>query len=181
MNRGSSVQNRDKKRVTGLEKPPTEDMSCDILKSMIVDWYKPEPPLQEADILIRQKESGWGYHFGTVVRAEVAAPWMSAYAYTQHPDFLVAHTMPGIGKHPGTIEKFFNGLPGMVLRPVRNPYQRSFVEQVAVSDLGRGYGLFESCETDITRVHTGVPQNPTADRVVAIGTVLLILGLLTRP
>jgi hypothetical protein len=90
---------------------------------MIVPQYKSEPALQEADILIRQKESGIGYHYGTVVRSGAVAPGITVYC--QYPEFLAAHTMPGIGKHPDTIEGFFRDLPGMVMRPTRTEHQRA--------------------------------------------------------
>ena len=132
---------------------------------------KPEPLLQEGDILMRPKESGHGFHFGTVVRTEaVVAPNALVGLY---PKFLAAHTMPNRGKQPDTIEAFLDGKQGYRLRPKRTAAERARVEQNAVADFGRPYALSDNCETDTNRVQFGNPTSPTANRV---GWALLIIG-----
>jgi hypothetical protein len=134
---------------------------------------KPEPPIQEGDVLFRPKESGFGYHFGTAVRTQSV---MEPTALPQlFPQFLAAHTMPDAGKDLTSIPDFFNGLPGGILRIPRDAYERAIVEQVAVSDVGlRPYALFDNCETDVNRVQFGVATSPTAN---CFGTVAVIAGI----
>jgi hypothetical protein len=54
----------------------------------------------------------------------------------------------------------------------------------AVSDFGRPYTALDSCETDITRVHTGIPSDPAAcriaQRVVVVWGLVSLVQLLQR-
>lgn len=124
-------------------------------------------------MLIRPKKAGGGLHYGTVVRTETVVPANALVGI--YPKFLVAHTMPDTGKRPDTIDGFFDGMQGWRVRPNRNPMEGLIVEQRAVSDFGRPYAALESCETDITRVQTGIPSNPTAARIG--GAAAVIFGL----
>lgn len=133
----------------------------------------PEPELEEGDILVRPKKSGGGFHYGTVIRAESVLPGNALVGI--YPKFLAAHTMPQIGKQPDTIDGFFDGMQGWRVRPDRSPMERQTIEQRAVSDFGRPYAVLDSCETDITRVHTGIASNPTASRIG--GGIAVVLGL----
>jgi hypothetical protein len=126
--------------------------------SMIV--RKPEPPLQEADIIFRPKRSGIGQHYGTVVRTESVVPPNALHGI--YPKFVVAHTMPGTGKSATTIEEFLDGKVGRTIRPQRNTLERRIVEARAISDFGRPFAALDNCETDVNRVHTGVATSPTA-------------------
>ena len=136
----------------------------------------PEPELQESDILVRQKRSGNGFHYGTVVRTESVVPANALVGI--YPKFLAAHTTPETGKHPDTIEGFFDGMPGLRIRPARSSLERQIIEWRAVSDFGRPYAAMESCETDITRVQTGVASNPTVSRIgVGVGLALSLVVL----
>jgi hypothetical protein len=93
---------------------------------------KPDPPLQEGDIVFRPKESGLGFHFGTIVQSKsVMSPNALASLF---PQFLVAHTMPGTGKSATTLDEFLNGKPGGTIRIPRTALERLVVEQRATAD-----------------------------------------------
>ena len=132
---------------------------------------KPEPLLQGGDILMRPKESGRGFHFGTVGEPRQSRPPDALVGL--YPKFLAAHTMPNRGKQPDTIEAFLDGKQGYRLRPKRTAAERARVERNAVADFGRPYALFDNCETDTNRVQFGNQTSPTANRV---GWALLIIG-----
>jgi hypothetical protein len=125
----------------------------------------PEPEIQEADILIRPKQSGSGNHYGTAVRTDSVFPPNALHGF--YPKYLAAHKMPGIGKHVSTIESFGAGKPVHRIRHRRTAQQRGQVEQIAISDLGAPYLVFDNCETDVNRVHAGVAISPTANTVLA--------------
>jgi len=79
----------------------------------------PPSPVQPGDLVLRPKVSEFGFHYGTGVTGG-----------------NVAHTMPGIGKHVGTLDEFGDRKPVTIIRPQRAPIQNYLVEQAALSDLG---------------------------------------------
>jgi len=104
-------------------------------------------------IVARPKDSGWGYHYGTRL-----------------PNGLVAHTMPGRGKHISTIQQFAAGKPVQMMYLDRTPAGNLLAAQRAVMDLGGRYELFrDNCETDVNRVHFGIPKSPTVKWWTGIG------------
>ena len=69
-------------------------------------FYVGEPmsPVQPGDLLVREKESGLGFHYGTGVSGG-----------------LVKDNRPGAGKHLTTMEGFMSGEPGVIVRYPRTP------------------------------------------------------------
>jgi hypothetical protein len=111
--------------------------------------------------VLRRKDSGFGFHYGTGVT------WGN-----------VAHTMPGIGKHIGPLDEFGDRKPVTIIRPNRAPIQNYLVEQAALSDLGRRYDEWAAnCEHDVHRVHTGQAQSPTVNGIKLLCGVALVIGL----
>lgn len=122
----------------------------------------PPSPVQPGDILLRPKASGLGFHYGTGVSGGYAA-----------------HTMPGIGKHVGTLDEFGDGKLVTIIRPQRGPIQNYTVEQAAFSDLGKPYDEWTAnCEHDVHKVHTGNAQSPTVNGITLLGGAALIVGLI---
>ena len=133
---------------------------------------RPEPPLQEADIIVRPKVSGIGQHYGTVVRTERVVPPNALYG--TYPEFLVAHTMPGTGKSATTVEEFLDGKPGRIIRHQRRADERQIIEARAISDFGRPFAALDNCETDVNRVHMGIATSPTA-KLVGLGIFVALI------
>jgi hypothetical protein len=108
------------------------------------------------------KVSEFGFHYGTGVTGG-----------------NVAHTMPGIGKHVGTLDEFGDCKPVTIIRPQRSPIQNYLVEQAALSDLGKPYDEWAAnCEHDVHRVHTGKAQSPPVNGIKFLGGVALVIGLI---
>ncbi len=110
---------------------------------------------------MRPKKLWMGYHYGTGVDGG-----------------LVAHTVPGRGKHVSTLEGFCEGKPYLIKRPRRTPIENLAVQQRALSDLGKPYDpTTANCEHDITTAHDGAPSSPMLQSVViglSLGTLLWI-------
>ena len=121
----------------------------------------PPSPVQAGDLLLRRKASGFGFHYGTGVTGG-----------------YIAHTMPRIGKHVGTLHEFSDRKPVTIIRPQRAPIQNDIVEQVALSDLGKPYNEWTAnCEHDVHKAHIGSAQSPTVNGVKLLGVAALVLGL----
>jgi len=117
------------------------------------------PHVEAADLMIRLKKSGSGFHYGTAVNANI-----------------VAHKTPEEGKHLDTLDGFCGGLPCWRQRFARTPEHKAHVVQIALSDLGDPWTLIDNCEKDATRAQSGgAGFSPTVNKVVGLGVV----GLLT--
>jgi hypothetical protein len=113
----------------------------------------PPSPVQQGDILIRPKKSGWGYHYGTGLS-----------------NGLVKDNTPEQGKHVTTFEAFQDGLPAWIVRPERTPVENWKVELRALSNIGDPYQLgADNCEHDMTFAQTGIPTSPTLNTVLGLG------------
>jgi hypothetical protein len=64
-------------------------------------------PVEQADLLVRPKDSGLGLHFGTGLS-----------------NGLVKDVLPDGGKHIATWEEFCDGKDGFIVRPERSPWER---------------------------------------------------------
>jgi hypothetical protein len=83
---------------------------------------------------------------------------------------LVAHTLPGRGKHISTLREFGAGKPVRTIYLNRTPIENLMAAQRAVMDVGRPYDLLRNnCETDVNRIHFGSPTSPTVKRWTGIG------------
>jgi len=121
----------------------------------------PPSPVQPGDLLLRSKASGFGFHYGTGISGG-----------------YVAHTMPGIGKHVGTLHEFSDRKPVTIIRPLRTPIQNYLVVQVALSDLGKPYDEWTAnCEHDVHKAHSGNAQSPTVNGIKLLGVAALVFGL----
>lgn len=117
--------------------------------------------VKPADLMVRPKQSGNGFHYGTGVSGN-----------------LVAHKTPERGKQRVTPEEFCAGLPCWGIRFDRTPNQAAVVEQVALSDLGGAWQPWANCEHDVTRAQFGVAYSPTANGVIAcIAITALAMGV----
>src|SRR5437867_1441582 len=104
----------------------------------------PPSPVEQGDLLIRQKLSGLGWHYGTGLS-----------------DGLVKDVTPERGKHITTWEGFLAGEQGFIVRPNRAPYEKMVVEQRTLSNVGGGYvGIADNCEHDANFSQTGVATSP---------------------
>ena len=119
-------------------------------------------PVQPGDLVYRPKTSGLGLHYGTGISGGV-----------------IAHTMPNIGKHVGTLDEFSDGKPVTIVRPLRTPIQNHAIEQIALSDLGKPYHeVTANCEHDVYAVHAGSSQSPTVNNIRLAGLAFLAIALL---
>lgn len=108
-----------------------------------------QSPVEGADICMRPKDNGFGWHFGTGLS-----------------NGLVKDTMPETGKRITTWEDFCAGKQGLIFRPDRGPTEKGVIEARAVSNLGAGYdGLTDNCEHDMNFCQTGVPVSPSIEAV----------------
>jgi hypothetical protein len=113
----------------------------------------PPSPVQQADIVIRPKKSGVGYHYGTGLS-----------------NGLVKDNTPEQGKHITTFEGFGDGLPAWIVRPDRSPVENLMVEQRTLSNVGDLYHLgADNCEHDMTFAQTGVATSSTVNTVLGLG------------
>jgi hypothetical protein len=121
----------------------------------------PPSPVQPGDLLLRPKDSGLGFHYGTGISGG-----------------YVAHTMPRIGKHVSTFDEFGDNRPVAIFRPPHSPVQNYLVEQAALSDLGKPYNAWTSnCEHDVFKAHSGNAQSPTINSIAVLSGVVFVIGL----
>ncbi|MGA8224337.1 MAG: hypothetical protein WB780_22010, partial [Candidatus Acidiferrales bacterium] len=78
----------------------------------------PSSPVQQGDILVRPKKSGFGHHFGTGLS-----------------NGFVKDNTPEQGKHVTTFAGFQDGLPAWIIRPDRAPVENWVVEWRALSNV----------------------------------------------
>jgi hypothetical protein len=124
----------------------------------------PPSPVQQGDILIRAKKSGFGYHYGTGLS-----------------NGLVKNNTPEQGKHLTTFEGFQDGLPAWIVRPERTPVENWMVEQRALSNVGHPYNAgADNCEHDMTFAQTGIPSSPTVNTILGFGALLGIGALIAN-
>jgi hypothetical protein len=119
--------------------------------------------IQGGDIVMRRKKAWLGDHYGTALDGG-----------------LVAHTVPGRGKHVSTLAEFAEGKPVRFKRPVRTPQERYLAQQRAVADLGKPYlPAVANCEHDVTTVHSGRAYSPMLQSVVVGLALSAVLGAVT--
>jgi hypothetical protein len=121
---------------------------------------EPQPPIQQGDLLLRPKDPGLGWHFGTGLS-----------------NGLAKDTMPETGKRITTWEGFCDGKQGFIVRPERSDLENAFVEARALSNLAGGYDPFaDNCEHDSNFAQTGVATSPTVNfwGGLAVGGLLLL-------
>lgn len=115
--------------------------------------------IQAGDIVMRPKKAWVGSHYGTAL-----------------PNGLIAHTIPGKGKHVSTVNEFSGGKPIKIKRPERTPADLERVMKRAVADIGKPYvPAIANCEHDVTTVHSGRAYSPMLQSVVvglSIGAAL---------
>ena len=119
--------------------------------------FAPPSPVQQGDILVRPKKSGFGYHYGTGLS-----------------NGLVKDNTPEQGKHITTFAGFQDGLPAWIIRPDRAPVENWVVEQRALSNVGVPYQFgADNCEHDLTFNQTGIPTSPTVNTILGIGAPIV--------
>lgn len=117
--------------------------------------YPTSSERQGGDLVMRRKTVGFGCHYGTAL-----------------DDGRIAHTMPGIGKHVSSLEKFSEGERVAVKRGTRTPEENGAVQLRALSNLGAPYNAANAnCEHNASYVHDGTTWSPMA-RSVLIGLVI---------
>jgi len=120
--------------------------------------------IQPGDIVMRPKKAWVGDHYGTALEGG-----------------MVAHTVPGRGKHVSTLAEFAAGKRLKYKRPVRTPAEISRVQQRAVADLGERYRpAVANCEHDVTTIHSGRPYSPMLQSVlvgIGIGAIIGVVKL----
>jgi hypothetical protein len=79
----------------------------------------PNSPVEQADLLMRPKDSGLGWHYGTGLS-----------------NGLVKDVLPEGGKHIKTWDDFCAGKQGIIIRPERSPLEKAIVEQRTLSNVG---------------------------------------------
>ncbi len=119
-----------------------------------------QPNVQSGDLVMRPKNflgGLFGKHYGTALDGG-----------------LVAHTLPGKGKHISTLEEFAEGHPISIKRRSRTATENRLVQQRAVADLGKRYlRAVANCEHDVTTVHDGRSYSPMVDCL----TIGLVIGV----
>lgn len=122
---------------------------------------------QRGDIVYRLKENGSGWHYGRLAETvNVVPPEHIGPGY--YSKFVVPHTTASRGKHLDTPEGFFRGLPGGWIPQEFAEPQRNYIEQRSVSDLGKPYSPFDTCEDDVFGF------SPTRNNILG---GLMVLGL----
>lgn len=138
-----------------------------------VSWWhmafvnlKPPSPVQQGDLLMRKKNSGSGWHYGTGLS-----------------NGLVKDNTPELGKHITTWDGFAAGKPALIIRRERSALENAFVEARTLSNLGDPYdAAVDNCEHDANFSQTGVAVSPTADfwgAVTVVGLSLFGLKMLS--
>ena len=112
-----------------------------------VNLQERQSPIQQGDLLLRPKDSGLGWHYGTGLR-----------------NGLAKDTMPETGKRITTWEEFCDGKQGFIVRPERSDLENAFVEVRALSNAVGGYDpLVDNCEHDSSFAQTGAATSPTVN------------------
>ena len=128
---------------------------------MGIVYVGPPSPVELGDLLLRAKESGFGWHYATGVS-----------------NGLVKDNTPEAGRHLTTFEGFSAGKQGFILRSPRSDYENALVEQRTLSNLGDPYDAAkDNCEHDASFSQTGVAVSPTANAIGAVLGVGLVFGI----
>ena len=97
--------------------------------------------------MLRPKDSGLGWHFGTGLS-----------------NGLAKDTMPETGKRITNWEDFCDGKQGFIVRPERSELERAFVEARALSNVTGGYDpVVDNCEHDSNFAQMGVPKSQSVE------------------
>lgn len=109
----------------------------------MLKWFG--TPWQAGDVVIRQKKTGNGFHYGRLVRTVNVLPFMTLHWF--YPEFLVSHTTPEGGQRFDILGEFAAGLPWQVVPKYLNPWEQLEVERRAVEGRGKPYNpLAANCE-----------------------------------
>jgi len=104
--------------------------------------------MQAGDVVVRQKKTGSGFHYGRLVRSANVLPFTALHGF--YPEFLVSHTTPEGGQQFDTLEEFAAGSPLQIFPRYLNPWQQLEVERLAVEGQGKPYNaLAANCEDHV--------------------------------
>lgn len=124
-------------------------------------------PVQGGDLVMRPKESGIGFHYGTGLS-----------------NGMVKDKMPRVGHAIRSLDRFCAGKPVTIVRFNRSPEENMLVEYRALTNPNKDY-TYEAgnCEHDMTYAQYGLEFSPTADSVkllLVAGGALLACKVLSR-
>ncbi len=127
-----------------------------------------QSPVEGADIWVRAKDSGLGFHYGTGLSSG-----------------LIKDTMPETGKRITTLETFCDGKACFGFRPERSVEEKAAIELRAIQNFPGAYnGIVDNCEHDMTQAQTGEARSPSVNfwlGLAAGGALLLGVGKAMEP
>ena len=117
-------------------------------------------PIQGGDLVMRPKDSGLGFHYGTGLS-----------------NGMIRDKMPNVGPAVQSLDRFGAGKPVTIVRFNRAPEEKAMVEHRALTNPNTNYTWEKgNCEHDMTYAQYGVEFSPTAEKVtwgIVAGVALL--------